>query len=151
MGVIVSKGNSPYKVSSGHTDSGDVVISGGSMFVLSAGVASATTVSSGGVLTINKGGSESASQLLGGTGAISGIDTGDFIEGGGSQRVLAGGKPSAPRSTGAGGLLALLSGTASAAIVNSGGNMSIAAGGVVAGIGAAETVGVRRSEPDLKG
>jgi hypothetical protein len=27
MSVIVSQGNSPYKVSSGHTDSGDVVIS----------------------------------------------------------------------------------------------------------------------------
>ena len=47
MSVIVSQGISPYKVSAGGTDSGDVVVSGGSMFVLSAGVASATTVSSG--------------------------------------------------------------------------------------------------------
>ena len=92
MSVIVSKGNSPYKVSSGHTDSGDVVVSGGSMFVLSAGVANATTVSSGGFLTINKGGSGSGSFLLGGTETISGTETGDFIESGGSQRVLAAGK-----------------------------------------------------------
>ena len=38
MSVIVSQGISPYKVSAGGTDSGDVVVSGGSMFVLSAGV-----------------------------------------------------------------------------------------------------------------
>jgi hypothetical protein len=44
MSVIVSQGISPYKISSGHTDSGDRVVSGGSMFVLSAGVANATTV-----------------------------------------------------------------------------------------------------------
>ena len=54
--VIVSKGNSPYKVSSGHTDTGDIVISGGSMFVLSGGTADSTTVSSGGFLTISHGG-----------------------------------------------------------------------------------------------
>jgi autotransporter passenger strand-loop-strand repeat protein len=61
MSVIVSQGISPYKVSSGGTDSGDVVVSGGSMFVLSAGVANGTIVSSGGFLTINKGGSGSGS------------------------------------------------------------------------------------------
>jgi autotransporter passenger strand-loop-strand repeat protein len=61
MSVIVSQGISPYKVSSGGTDSGGVVVSGGSMFVLSAGVANGTIVSSGGFLTINKGGSGSGS------------------------------------------------------------------------------------------
>jgi hypothetical protein len=37
-GVIVSKGNSPYKVSAGQTDVSDFVVSGGSMSVLSGGV-----------------------------------------------------------------------------------------------------------------
>ncbi len=39
MSVIVSAGNSPYKVSANQTDTGDVVVSGGSMFVLSGGAA----------------------------------------------------------------------------------------------------------------
>jgi hypothetical protein len=34
QGVIVSEGNSPYKVSAVGSDSDDVVVSGGSMFVL---------------------------------------------------------------------------------------------------------------------
>ena len=133
MSVIVSPGISPYKVSSGHTDSGDVVVSGGSMFVLSAGVASATTVSSGGFLTINKGGSGSASQLLGGTETISGTETGDFIGCGGSQRVLAPGKAISTTVDSSGTLTVLSGGTASAAIVNNGGNVLVAKGGVVAG------------------
>ena len=40
MGVTVDSGNSPYNVSA--TDSGDIVDSGGSMFVLSGGVADLT-------------------------------------------------------------------------------------------------------------
>jgi len=134
MSVIVSQGISPYKVSSGHTDSGDVVVSGGSMFVLSAGVASATTVSSGGFLTINKGGSGSGSHLLGGNETISGTETGDFIESGGSQRVLAPGKAISTTVDSFGTLTVLSGGTASAAIVNNGGNMLVAKGGVVAGV-----------------
>ena len=134
MSVIVSQGISPYKVSSGHTDSGDVVVSGGSMFVLSAGVASATTVSSGGFLTINKGGSGSGSHLLGGNETISGTETGDFIESGGSQRVLAPGKAISTTVDSSGTLTVLSGGTASAAIVNNGGNMLVAKGGVVAGV-----------------
>jgi autotransporter passenger strand-loop-strand repeat protein len=72
MSVIVSKGNSPHNVSSGTPESGDVVVSGGSMFVLSGGTAFGTTVSSGGFLTINKGGSGSGSVLSGGTERVSG-------------------------------------------------------------------------------
>ena len=134
MSVIVSQGNSPYKVSSGLTDSGDVVISGGSMFVLSGGVASATIVSFGGVLTINKGGSGSGSFLSGGTETVSGTEAGDFIESGGSQRVLAGGK-AISTTIDSGGLLTVFSGgTASGATVNSGGTMRVAAGGVTVGV-----------------
>lgn len=43
MSLVVSKGNSPYRVSSGQADSGDVVVSGGSMYVLSGGTALTTT------------------------------------------------------------------------------------------------------------
>src|SRR6478609_672874 len=82
MSVIVSQGNSPYKVSAGGTDSNDVVVSGGSMFVLSGGVANLTTVSSGGFLTINKGGSGSSSQLLGGTETVSGTEIRDLSKAG---------------------------------------------------------------------
>jgi autotransporter passenger strand-loop-strand repeat protein len=134
MSVIVSQGISRRTRSSGHTDSGDVVVSGGSMFVLSAGVASATTVSSGGFLTINKGGSGSGSHLSGGNETISGTETGGFIESGGSQRVLAPGKAISTTVDSSGTLTVLSGGTASAAIVNNGGNMLVAKGGVVAGV-----------------
>ena len=104
------------------------------MFVLSAGVANATTVSSGGFLTINKGGSGSATHLLGGNETVSGAEIGDFIESGGLQRVLAPGKATSSRID-SGGLLAVFSGgTASGATVNSGGTMLVAAGGVVVGV-----------------
>jgi autotransporter passenger strand-loop-strand repeat protein len=56
MGVIVSAGNSPHNVLSGHAESGDTVVSGGTMFVLSGGTADATTISSGGILVVDKGG-----------------------------------------------------------------------------------------------
>jgi autotransporter passenger strand-loop-strand repeat protein len=134
MSVTVSQGISPYKVSSGQTDSSDVLVSGGSMFVLSAGVANATTVNSGGFLTINKGGSGSASQLLGGTETISCTEIGDFIGSGGSQRVLAPGRAISATVGSSGTLTVFSGGTASAAIVNNGGNMLVAKGGVVAGV-----------------
>ena len=66
MGVIVSAGNSPHNVSSGHTESGDIVVSGGSMFVLSGGKADTTTVNSGGVLFLDIGGVGSGTVLVGG-------------------------------------------------------------------------------------
>ena len=134
MSVIVSQGNSPYKVSSGGTDSGDHVVSGGSMFVLSGGVANVTTVSSGGFLTINKGGSGSSSQLLGGTETVSGTEIRDFIESGGSQRVAAPGKTISATVDSAGTLAVLSGGTASAATVNNGGTLFVAGGGVVVGV-----------------
>jgi autotransporter passenger strand-loop-strand repeat protein len=131
--VIVSQGNSPYKVSAGGTDSNDVVVSGGSMFVLSAGLAIGTTVSSGGFLTINKGGSGSATRLSGGNETVSGTDVGDFIESGGSQRVAAPGKVISTTVDNAGTLAVLSGGTPSAATVKNGGMMLVAAGGVVVG------------------
>ena len=50
MNVIVSHGSS-HSVGSGVTDNGDIVLSGGKLFVLAGGVADATTVSSGGSMT----------------------------------------------------------------------------------------------------
>ncbi len=66
MSLVVGKGNSPYRVSSGQADSGDVVVSGGSMYVLLGGTALTTTVSSGGLLTIRGGGSASATTVSSG-------------------------------------------------------------------------------------
>jgi autotransporter passenger strand-loop-strand repeat protein len=86
------------------------------MFVLSAGVASATIVSSGGFLTINKGGSGSGSHLSGGNETISGTETRGFIESGGSQRILAPGKAISTTVDSSGTLTVLSGGSASAAI-----------------------------------
>jgi autotransporter passenger strand-loop-strand repeat protein len=66
VGTTVTKTNSPFNVSAGHSDAGDVVLSGGSMFVLSGGVANTTTVSSGGTLTIDRGGTEITPTVAGG-------------------------------------------------------------------------------------
>ncbi len=66
MSVTVSKGNSPYKVSSGHTETGDVVVSGGTMWVLSGGSADTTTISSGGTMAIKSGGIADGTVVLGG-------------------------------------------------------------------------------------
>jgi fibronectin-binding autotransporter adhesin len=51
-GVTVSSADSPYNVSSGQTDTSDIVVSRGSMFVLSGGTASATTINNGGAETV---------------------------------------------------------------------------------------------------
>ena len=49
--VTVSKGSS-YSVPSGQTDTSDTVLSGGTMFILSGGVASSTLVEAGGLLIV---------------------------------------------------------------------------------------------------
>jgi autotransporter passenger strand-loop-strand repeat protein len=102
------------------------------MFVLSGGVANVTTVSSGGFLTINKGGSGSSSQLFGGTETVSGTEIGGFIGSGGSQRVAALGKAISTTVNNSGTLAVLSGGTASAATVNNA-TMLVAGGGVVVG------------------
>src|SRR5262249_53269459 len=96
MGVNVSAGNSPYKVSSGQTDTNDFVISGGSMFILSGGSASITTVSSGGTEVVSGGGSDCRARISGGVqdvnaaGTTSGADctaSGAVVGNGGQQYV----------------------------------------------------------------
>ncbi len=84
MSVIVSAGNSPYKVSAGQTDTSDVVVSGGAMFVLSGGIADGTTVSSGGFLGIAAGGTDSGT-TLDGLEVIRGTDIAATIGGGGTR------------------------------------------------------------------
>jgi len=80
--VTVSHGSS-YSVSAGGTDNHDIVLSGGSMFVLSDGVADATAVSSGGFLTVDHGGTVSGTVLSGGTSASSKVAT-EIVESGGT-------------------------------------------------------------------
>ena len=65
-GVIVNGGNSPYFVSSGQTDTSDIVDDGGVMVVDFGGVASGTVVSGGGRLTVNAGGVNSGTTVFGG-------------------------------------------------------------------------------------
>jgi autotransporter passenger strand-loop-strand repeat protein len=97
MSVIVSHGSS-HSVSSGVTDNGDIVLSGGKLFVLSGGVADATTVSSGGSMSVSGGGTASGTTLVGGTASTAklaveivgagGTDLGAVISSGGLQEVF---------------------------------------------------------------
>ena len=97
MSLIISHGSS-HNVSSGGTDNGDIVLSGGKLFVLSAGVADATTVSSGGSLSVSGGGTASGTTLVGGTASVAklaveivsagGTDLAAVISAGGLQQVF---------------------------------------------------------------
>ena len=54
-------------MSSGQTSNGIVVLSGGTVDVLSGGVASGTIVSSGGTEIVSAGGTDDGAQISGGT------------------------------------------------------------------------------------
>jgi hypothetical protein len=91
--VTVSKGSS-HNVSSGGTDIGDIVLSGGTMFILSGGVASSTLVEAGGVLIVNGGGTEvglvNSGTVNGSGGVISGtVVNGGLVEASGTDAFLA--------------------------------------------------------------
>jgi VCBS repeat-containing protein/autotransporter passenger strand-loop-strand repeat protein len=139
--VIVSGGNSPYNVSSGGTDLDDVVVSGGSMFVLSAGVADFTTVSSGGFLAVAFGGTGiSATVSSSGSLTVSGggTDLSATVLGGGSEFVASGAYVSG--ETIRGGIVEIASGGSVAEVVFSGGGTlkldnSVQFGGLVADYG----------------
>jgi autotransporter passenger strand-loop-strand repeat protein len=66
MGVTISSGNSPYDVSSGQVDTNDVVVSGGSMFVLSGGTAIGTTLLGHGQEVVSGGGEDDGALISGG-------------------------------------------------------------------------------------
>jgi VCBS repeat-containing protein/autotransporter passenger strand-loop-strand repeat protein len=131
--VTVNKGNSPYNVSSGGTDAYDVVVSGGSMFVLSDGVADLTTVSSGGSITFGPGSTDSSTTVsAGGSFTLSSgvTDAGDVFIGSASVSVLSGAVLyDATVSSGA--FLAVNQGVvATSAIVSSGGSLGVTSGGL---------------------
>src|SRR5579863_581700 len=97
MSLVISHGSS-RNVSSGGSDNGDIVLSGGKLFVLSGGQAVATTVSSGGSLGIAVGGTASQTTLVGGTSSVGklaveivsagGTDLAAVISSGGLQEVF---------------------------------------------------------------
>jgi autotransporter passenger strand-loop-strand repeat protein len=126
--VIVSKGNSPYKVSSGRTDTGDTVVSGGSMFVLSGGVADATTVSSGGFLTISHGGTDSGTTLAGKE-VVLGLDIGAAVQSGGTLAIHSGGTADPATISSGGTEIISAHGTDFGAQVDGGGVQIVASGG----------------------
>ncbi len=128
MSVIVSAGNSPYRVSANQIDTGDVVVSGGSMFVLSGGVADGTTVSSGGFLAIERGGTDSGT-VLEGIEVIRGTDLGATVSGG-TAVVIAGGTDSGA-TIDSGGLLKIIGGSVAVDdTIASGGKVIVQGGGV---------------------
>ena len=90
MGHTVS-GGSLYNVTATQVDTDDVVLSGGTMVVDPAGLASATTVSAGGTEIIDAGGTDLGAQLSGGTQFVSGYGSGATISGAGLIVVSAGG------------------------------------------------------------
>ena len=125
---IVSKGNSPYKVSSGHTDTGDIVISGGSMFVLSGGVADSTTVSSGGFLTISHGGTDSGTDARR-QAKLFAVSISAAVQSGGTLAILSGGTAD-PATISSGGVEVVSAhGTDFGAQVDGGGVQIVSSGG----------------------
>jgi autotransporter passenger strand-loop-strand repeat protein len=120
MAVIVTSGNSPYDVSSGQTDTGDIVSSGGSMYVLDGGTAIDATVSGDGYEYVYR------------------IDSGTTVGSGGSEQVESGGVATGTTVSSGGYLLLGVTGfgaggTASGAIVGSGGFEFVNSGGVLGG------------------
>ncbi len=94
IAVIIT---SAYNVSSGMIVAGDTVVGGGTMVVLSGGVADDTTVSAGGLLIIASGGTASASVVAsGGTEFVSAGGTANdtTLVAGGIEVVSAGGSAS---------------------------------------------------------
>src|ERR1700730_15436857 len=83
-GVTVSSADSPYNVSSGQTDTSDIVVSRRSMFVLSGGTASATTINNGGAETVS---SLDISAVInsGGTQPVFGSASGAIVQSSGSR------------------------------------------------------------------
>ena len=143
-GFLVNSANSPYYVSSGVIDSDDIIVSGGSMVVLSGGTAIGTADHSGGFLTLESGG----------------VASGASVAAGGSEIVSAGGTDFAAQIVGgtqdvygyAGGATVVrgsqvvsAGGTAANTTVSSGGTLTILSGGLADPAtlysGASETIG----------
>ncbi len=125
MSVIVSSGNSPYDVPFGQTDTGDVVISGGSMFVLSGGVADTTTVDANGKLTVDSSGTANGTTVS--SGGVETVNSGGYASGttissGGFNFVYG----SETHTTDSGGILTVFGGgTANNLTISSGGTLNV--------------------------
>ena len=75
MSVTVSSGQT-HDVSSGQTDTGDIVLSVGVLNVLDGGTATTTTIDWGGVEFVNAGGIDNGTFISGGTQYDYGLVTG---------------------------------------------------------------------------
>ena len=92
MSETVSSGNSPYVVSSGQTDTGDLVVNGGSIVDLSGGAVDTTSAGSSGSLTIDLGGLASGTMVTsGGIVFVDGPTIGTQVSGGATEIVSFGG------------------------------------------------------------
>ena len=148
--VTLKAGNSPYNVSSGETDTGDLVINGGSMLVPWGGVANTTTIDAGGVLTIDSGGIDSSTILSGGVEvvSVSGSDLDTQISGGeqgvygsasnatvfaGGIEVVESGGIAGSTTVSKGGIETVLSGGVGNGTTLDGGTEIVASGGTVSG------------------
>jgi autotransporter passenger strand-loop-strand repeat protein len=129
MGVIITSANSPYNVSAGHIDTGDVVERGGSMYVLAGGIAQSTTVNAGGFEYVNTNGTDTGATLSGGEENVSGLASDATVDSGGEQVVETSGT-AAGTTVNAGGYQDVY-GTANNTTTGNGGEQVVFAGGTV--------------------
>jgi autotransporter passenger strand-loop-strand repeat protein len=130
--TVITHANSPYKISAGFTEIGDVVSSGGTMIVLSNGVATTTTVKSGGFLTISSGGT-GGNATIAGKETVLGFDLVTSVLKGGSALVSSGGLDISATVRSGGFMEVLSGGTAVSATVSSGGVLQLVGSGTVSG------------------
>ena len=127
--TVITHANSPYKISAGFSEIGDVVSSGGTMIVLSGGVAATTTVKSGGFLTVSSGGTDGGANVAGKE-TVLGFGVATNILKGGSAVVSSGGLARSATVLSGGFVELVNGGIASSATILSGGLMEVLSGGV---------------------
>ncbi len=125
--TIITRANSPYKISNGVNEFDDTVSSGGSMYVLSGGHAIGTLVEPGGLLTVSAGGSDSATLLSGGE-TLRGVSVSGTILDHGTAIVASGGTALDPTIS-AGGILDVVAGGVVSGNVTNGGKVDTTANG----------------------
>jgi len=134
--ITVTSG-STYTVPTAQSDSGDVVLGGGSLVIDSGGSESALNVRAAGSVVIQSGGSASGT-ILHGSAEILGTDSGAQIGAGGTATIGSGGVEGGA-TIGTGGIVSVgAGGTVSSAAIN-GGTLDVLSGGtadeVIAGRG----------------
>jgi len=132
-GDVVESGGKLF-VSSGGVAGGATVSSAGAEYVDAGGVASGTTVSSGGgAAVLGGGGSVDATVSSGGKVDVLGTTTGDVVRAGGHEAVSSGGGAVDATVSSGGVLYVLASGTAKGTQVSAGGGELVSSGGVANG------------------